>query len=511
MARGGFAISDMSGTSILWFKRDLRLEDHPALCEAARAGRPILPLFMIEPAAWGAPTASSRHYHFMAQALRALHDDIVALGGTLCVRRGQALDILSDLKASLGQITLYSHEETGEVWSYQRDRAVARWCRAEGVTWHEVPQSAVQRRLASRSMWQRRYNGFMQQPVLARPPDLRWAHAGTQGIPRWEDVSRSDPLPDVPHVATRKMALSRLSHFLNHGAQTYQADMATPLKAPQACSRLSEYFAWGVISPRDVSARLSEHISPEPRPAFARGYRSFQARLAWRDHFIQKLEDQPDLEHRAMHSAFEGLRPRGQFPERLQAFELGMTGVPFIDACMRCLRETGWINFRARAMLMSFAAYNLWLDWREAGQVLARYFIDYEPGIHWSQVQMQSGVTGMNTIRVYNPIKQGQDQDPQGIFTRHWVPELRDMPLEFLQTPWAAPLFPSSYVPPIVDVGASAKAARDVLWGMKRDVKCQPETRAVIAKHASRKRPAPRQRTRAAKPPPQGDQMSFDF
>ena len=103
----------------------------------------------------------------------------------------------------------------------------------------------------------------------------------------------------------------------------------------------------------------------------------------------------------------------------LNAWENGETGFPFVDACMRYLRKTGWINFRMRAMLMSFASYHLWLDWRKSGKILANFFTDYDPGIHWPQVQMQSGTTGINAIRIYNPIKQGIDQDPQGFLSEN--------------------------------------------------------------------------------------------
>ena len=95
---------------------------------------------------------------------------------------------------------------------------------------------------------------------------------------------------------------------------------------------------------------------------------------------------------------------------------------------MRALRHHGWINFRMRAMLMSVASYQLWLPWRQSGEALARLFVDYEPGIHWNQCQMQSGTSGINTVRIYNPIKQGLDHDPEGRFIRQWLPELRDVP-----------------------------------------------------------------------------------
>ena len=214
--------------------------------------------------------------------------------------------------------------------------------------------------------------------------------------------------------------------------------------------------------------------------------KSFQSRLAWRDHFTQKLEDQPEIETRCLHTAYEGLR--GDDPVRRAAWERGETGIPFVDACMRSLIATGWLNFRMRSMLMAVASYHLWLDWRATGPHLARMFTDYEPGIHWSQVQMQSGTTGMNTVRIYNPVKQGKDQDPQGIFTRRWCPELAAVLDRHLQEPWlwegAGTL---AYPPPIVDVARAARDARDRIWAVRRGAAFRAEAAQVIERHASRK------------------------
>jgi deoxyribodipyrimidine photo-lyase len=244
--------------------------------------------------------------------------------------------------------------------------------------------------------------------------------------------------------------------------------------------------------------------------------KSFESRLAWRDHFIQKLEDQPDLDRACLHSAYEGLRPAVPDAARLAAWETGETGLPFVDACMRQLRATGWLNFRMRSMVMAVASYHLWLDWRATGPVLARLFTDYEPGIHWSQVQMQSGVTGMNTIRIYNPVKQGRDQDPAGAFTRAWVPEIAHLPDAHLQTPWtwdgADGLLGRAYPAPLVDVAEAARAAREAVWAVRRAPGFRDEAAQVVARHASRKRRGTR-RTASARPANRADdrQMGFDF
>ena len=212
-----------------------------------------------------------------------------------------------------------------------------------------------------------------------------------------------------------------------------------------------------------------------------------------------------------MHRAYDGLRPLVPDAARLAAWTQGETGLPFVDACMRYLTATGWLNFRMRAMLVSVASYHLWLDWRATGHVLARRFTDYEPGIHWSQVQMQSGTTGINTVRIYNPIKQGQDQDPNGLFTRRWVPELRDIPDAYLHEPWKAPnagqVLGALYPHPIVDPQAAARAARDRVWAVRQQDGYGDEAAVIRHRLASRKGSPKRPR----KPKSTPGQMELPF
>ena len=167
--------------------------------------------------------------------------------------------------------------------------------------------------------------------------------------------------------------------------------------------------------------------------------RAFLSRCHWHCHFIQKLESEPAIEFKAFNAACDELRSGPLDRQKLEAWQAGLTGYPFVDACMRALKAQGWINFRMRAMLVSFAAYHLWLDWRSFRDWLACQFIDYEPGIHYSQIQMQSGLTGINAVRIYNPIKQGHDQDPDGIFIRKWVPELSHLKGAAVHCPWQEP------------------------------------------------------------------------
>ena len=260
------------------------------------------------------------------------------------------------------------------------------------------------------------------------------------------------------------------------------------------------------------------------------GLSAFMSRLYWHCHFIQKLESQPAIEWQNMHRGYDNLRERDFNSAHFEALKTATTGWPMVDACVVMLRETGWLNFRMRAMLVSVAAYPLWLHWRPVGEWLATQFLDYEPGIHWSQMQMQSGTTGINTTRVYNPIKQAQDHDPQGRFVRRWLPAMRRVPDTWLFEPWLMPptvkeslgVVVSSTIgtdadhalpQPVVDLAQATRAAKQLLHERRRTDEVKAGKKAVIEKHASRKAFGAGSAARGASASPQiaKTQISFDF
>jgi len=509
--------------AVVWFKRDLRISDHRALHAAMLSGRPILPVFVFEPGLMAEPDQSKRHYAFALDALADLDRRLRQMGLFLHSPVRAVDDVLADIYARFGAFSLFSHEETGNLWTYRRDIAVDRWCRAHGVHWQEFRQNGVIRRMASRDGWAEKWDAFMAEPLCpsadyGRP--VRPADFTPDPLPAPEDLPLAGR--DCPGrlAGNREAADSMLETFLHSRGQSYRREMSSPITAEHSCSRLAPYLSWGVISTKEVTQRTWARLralkqgDPSERRKWQGSLVAFSGRLHWRCHFMQKLEDQPDIEHKTLHPVYETLRPRcgtGSDPDTAQnavmtAWETGNTGYPFLDAAIRYLDHHGWINFRMRAMIMAVASYHLWFDWRDTGHHLARQFLDFEPGIHWPQVQMQSGTTGMNAIRIYNPLKQGYDQDPNGHFIRAWVPELASLPDAFIHEPWKWPdLDQTGYVRRVFDHELAARTARDAVWSVRRGHGFRTVRDKLLTKHASRKGRDALEGPRRGKPAPKDD------
>ncbi len=483
---------------IVWFKRDLRIEDHAPLAMAASRGR-VVPLYIVEPDLWAEPDQSARHWAFTRACLEDLDSALARLGQRLVVRVGRAIDILEAIATAMPVNRLWSHEETGNAWTFRRDVAVAAWARSRGIAWIEARQTGVQRRLADRNGWAKAWDRQMAEQMPDPPREL----SPVAGLP-------SEPLPEACDLGLapdgivalqpggRAAGLDLLHSFLNWRAATYRRAMSSPLDGATACSRLSPHLALGTLSVRETTqavkhrmTELSGERGGEAR-AYAGALASFLGRLHWHCHFMQKLESEPSIEVRELHPATRGLRPGAPTDAAyLSAWAAGETGYPFLDASMRFLKATGWLNFRMRAMAVSFASYNLWLPWRQTGLHLARQFTDYEPGIHWPQVQMQSGTTGINTIRIYNVVKQGYDQDPAGLFVRRWVPELADVPDAYLHEPWRWPcaghVVGRIYPERIIDLKVTTAEAKQRIFSVRKGSEFHAAADAIQAKHGSRK------------------------
>lgn len=486
---------------LVWFKRDLRVHDHRPLAAAAERG-PVLPFYVAEPSIRGAPDASPRHWTLIRECLIELRGRLAERGQPLIVRVGELPEVLEGFRKQLGHLSLWAHEETGNRRTYDRDRRVRRWARERGVPFTEFPSEGVVRSLQDRDHWSDRWEEQMRRPLAGSPKTLASVDIDPGPIPSHDDLGLPPCTAALQEIGERA-AHRTLKTFFRKRGQAYLEKISSPLSAQESCSRLSVHLAYGTISMRVVVKALrnrQEELKRAPHEDVRQWRESlgaFESRLYWHSHFIQKLEDAPRIEHESFIPAFDSLREEEFDAALYERWKEGKTGFPMVDACMRYLRQTGWLNFRMRAMLCSFAAYDCWLDWRGFAPFYARMMADYEPGIHYPQVQMQSGTTGINAVRIYNPIKQGKEHDPKGTFIRRWVPELRGVThAASVHEPWTMPpieqqaadcVVGEDYPKRIVDHTEAYHHASERIWALREKPETQAKKEKILEKHGSRR------------------------
>jgi deoxyribodipyrimidine photo-lyase len=490
---------------VWWVKRDARLADNAVLTQAAEMGALVLPLFCFEPSVMAAGDCSAMHLHAQSQAVHHLREALRRRNADLVIAHGEAVEKLQKLWERIPFTHLFSHEEVGNDVTFRRDRAVSAWCQERGVIYREFPQSSVRRGGVNRDRLQAVWRSRI---VETRPLEVASIEqsneiqqlAGKTVAPRLEFPAIANSWQPVTEAA----AARTLEDFLNRRGRWYRGGISSPNTADTAGSRLSVHLAWGTITAKQVWHATRKRIDElnDGSPASRRwklSLQSFLSRLHWRDHFSQRLESEPELEFRSIHPSYRDL-PYENDAQLFTAWREGMTGFPMIDAVMRCLAATGFVNFRMRAMVVSFACHALHLDWRLIHPHLASVFRDYDPGIHLSQLQMQAGVVGWNAIRVYSPAKQLIDWDSESRFVKRWLPELKDVPVERIIHSSGGAL--GGYPSPVVDFATRTKQMTDMLYQIRKSAAAKAATPAVYAKHGSRRPDSsfrPRRKGRLAK------------
>ncbi len=495
---------------VVWFKRDLRVEDHAPLYQASKAG-PCICLYVYEPELLASAEFDPSHLVFINQSLEDLDKRLTQIGSRLTTMVGNPSEVFDKLYEEVGFDALWSHQETGSAITYQRDLRVAVWAKTRGVKWNQIQQHGVFRALSTRDGWANKWLLQMKMATATTPTHVNTPTLiPSKGILPYSSLGLPKSTKTHVQPGGETQAQTVLESFLKSRSENYRTAMSSPLTAWEGCSRLSAHIAWGNVSVRQVyqstRARIEEiKNQSSERPTQARSWaaslHAFEQRLRWHCHFIQKLEDEPELEFNNLNRAYDGLR-ENEFDElHFRAWCAGQTGYPLVDACMRALHEGGWINFRMRAMLVSFASYQLWLHWRSTAVFLAQHFLDFEPGIHFSQVQMQSGVTGINAIRIYSPIKQVYDQDPEGVFIKRYCPELARVPPQYIAEPQKMPthvqrevgcIIGQHYPAPIVEHARAYRQARSRIYAVKGSKEARAEAHKVYQKHGSRRKPTRR-------------------
>lgn len=498
--------------SIWWVKRDFRLNDNEALFRALESSNIVIPVYLVEPILFNGPDWSDFHTDVVFSAVQSLSKNLEHFNSRLLIFKSSPIQAIQEINrkictSGLKVKEVFSHEETGLSHTFRRDKEFKSWCQINKVEWHQFTNNGVIRGPLDRNHWEKRFANYMSQNRL-KFPKTKLSNSfpkALNAIFRENDINHITS-KDSAFSTSKYMAVSErygnliLRDFLNNRGKKYRGGISSMNRATDSCSRLSAQVAWGALSLRTVlqecDNRLKEVETEDSITSkqWKLSLGNFRSRLFWHAHFVQKLENQVDMEFYSVNKAFRNNLPY-IYPEinpaehnrRLEAWLHGQTGYPAIDAAMRYYQKYGWLNFRSRAMITSFACNALRLPWQTVLYELAKLMIDYVPGIHVSQIQMQAGVTGINTIRVYSPQKQLLDHDPKCNFVYRMIPELRSLKPAQIMSISSESSHPD-YSKQIIDFKKESRIMKDALYEIAKSKHCVDESKKVFIKHGSRRR-----------------------
>lgn len=422
-------IADASMINVVWFKRDLRLEDHAPLKAAIDAGLPVLLVYVFEPSLQQSPDWNIRHWQFVYQTIEDLNFELEDYQSQLHFFHAEIPDAFEHLLKTYKIHTVFSHQETGIGLTYDRDRHMQQFFEQKDIEWQEFENNGVFRGRKNLRGWSTQWKNFMEAPLAT--PVLEQLRSTPYEINDFAFLfdyvtgQKIDLYPKSYQLAGARSARKYLKTFAQKKISKYLEQTDEPAASQKTNSRLSPYLAWGNLSMREVYQYCRQQTYKLPDNA--ESMEAFMSRLQEHSRFIQKFEMECHLEFESASNGYKDLHQPLK-KDLLEAWKQGQTGFPIIDASMRCLKQTGYLNFKMRAVLVSFLTHHLWQSWQTGVYYLAQQFLDYEPGVHFMQFQAQAGAIGNSRVRIYNPVKESKKHDAEAVFIKKWVPELKNIP-----------------------------------------------------------------------------------
>ncbi|WP_299126323.1 FAD-binding domain-containing protein [uncultured Winogradskyella sp.] len=477
--------------NVVWLKRDLRLQDNEAISNALKSVERTLLIYVFENIILNDEHYSERHFNFIKESIRDLNRQLSEYNSKVLTVTSDITNAFNHLQEFYKIGTIYSHAETGLLVTYNRDKEFTRYCRNNFIDWEESKNNGVERGLVNRDNWFENWEAYMNQELETFQPKEKQLLSTTE-IETLENVFTVTVLDTESKTKFQKggstIGWKYANSFFESRHEDYMINISKPEASRSSCSRISPYIAWGNLSIRQV---FQKGQALKNNTENKRHIGAFISRLRWQAHFIQKFEMEHTMENASVNKGYHKLK-KSISEDYIEAWKTGQTGFPLLDASMRCLIETGYVNFRMRAMLASFFTHILWQPWQSATTHLSQQFLDFEPGIHFPQLQMQAGETGINNLRIYNPTTNSLKHDPDAVFIKKWVPELATLDTAFIHEPYLMTDMEQNFYSfklgddypfPIVDIKENRKRASDILWNMKKDTDVVRESFRILERH----------------------------
>lgn len=428
-------------TVIVWFRNDLRVNDHPALATAAASANHVVPVFILNDQLLTGKNASSNRNRFLLECLFDLKKSLQTAGADLVVRHGDTAAELLALASETGATSVYCTADYTP-YSLARDKQIKKQLEAAGIEFRLFSgrlavsnfDKLVTKTGTPYKVFTPFFNTWLQVPRRELAPPLPAISLPTNvtigSVPAVESITVSTDLsPDVLRGG-ETAARARLQNFIDHDIADYK--QASNDMAADSTSRLSPYLHFGCLSPLETERLLPNN----------NGARAWNRQLAWREFYHYIIFTYPANKDHEFQERYRGTLSWTNNQSLLTAWQQGVTGYPVVDAAMRQLNQEGWMHNRARLIVGSFLTKDLWIDWRQGEAYFWKMLLDGDVPNNNGNWQWIASV-GVDPApvfrRLYNPTSQQKNYDPTGAYVRRYVPELANVPDNYLAEPWTMP------------------------------------------------------------------------